>query len=283
MYVSDTTNYEQVVNFARLVNETPDEDMPSIESYFSKLSNAMDKMRETTFTPLISAIELRSKSNGDFKYRNINSLKLAMSKGVPYLTVAGAMVTRPSNFVGNMAQFTDLYLPGTSRLAGTYVPLLDAYQQSMVETDAKASTNHASHEGMMTRYLSDERKFNQSVSPFFKGGVRDVAVLRDLLPNESAVLTFNQMVNDFINHPLLNVNFISDLESRLSVAATVLENFKNRNSDNPKLYKALARDAFSLAEIANSLVGRGYTIQQVLKLREEVYEIVMNADIKKAS
>lgn len=274
MYIPPHTDFENIVKYARLVNETPDTDMASIENYFSHLTDSVKNMAGQNLTSLINTVKTFNFSRKGSGKRNYLDLKHILSTGKPYLSYADAIVTRPSGFIGNLSIFAGIYYPGSDSLSVEYIPLLEGYQSHLVNAARKGSDSHSSHPAMMDRYLKSERKFNTEVHPYFKGGARDITTLRQLLPNETACIAFNELVKKHDNHPLLQLKFLGDLEARLSVAATVLENFKAENKGNPKLYKSLARDAFSLAEIANTLVGRAYTIQQTLKVHEEAIAII---------
>ena len=275
MNTNPTTNLETIVKYARLIEGT--DDMPSLENYFSKLTNGMQNMAEHTVGGLVTSLKNFSISRPTSTLKK-HDLKQALSNGTPYITVAGAIVTRPSNFKGNLSTFAGMYLPGSQKLTEEYLPLLEGYQSHLVNAARKESETYSSHPAYMARYLKEERKFNSNAMPYFKGGARDITTILDMLPNESACISFAELVTQFENHPLLQLSFLQDLEGRLSVAATVLSNFKRDNSDNKKLYKALARDAFSLAEIANTLVGRAYTLQQLLKVYDEVVTVIIDGN-----
>ena len=271
------SDLKPLYNHATTLYNLPDSNTAALEGYFSKVHSVFSNFLDESVNPLIEHIQRNVLERNAFSVYPEFKLKTKLNKDFPYLKIAESTLGRPDRLTGNLADLVDIYLPDTQKHALLYVPLLERFQIALVDIASNGSSNYAAHESLISRYTDAEKEFNSRVGKYFKGGVRDIAKLGDMLPNAHAVLTFNNQLNAHVNHSLLNIKYLIDIRDRLEVAATVLLSVKNAENVKPAVHKALARDAFSIAEIANTLIGRAFTIEQIFTTRDEVVAIVEQA------
>lgn len=211
-----------------------------------------------------------------------DKFKNLLVKHPSYLSLAKATVTNIDYFKGHLSAFSKEYVKGTAEYAGDYLTLLESYSASLIEMTGSGDYRKAHYSTKLKEFLVKEAAFNRQMEKYFKGNTRDMVRLSEVLPNEGHALDFATVIYTYKNHPLITRGYYTQAENLIDVASIGLNTLANKNqsSDTPApsaLIKALARDGFSIAEIASSMTGRGHTLHQLRVIYNELLELIQKS------
>ena len=253
-----------------------DESDPALEGWFDTIVEKFHKLVSDPVSGFIGHMEEVIFRTHVAEIINTLKLKGKLRKGKPYLELGATIVGRPSMLKGDLSDFAELYLFKSGKLSHAYEMMLGTFVKSIIDTTAQDTVSHSAYASELEDVLDTEKEFNKLILPFMGKTTRDTAEILELLPNEDKLITFCRTINNNVEHPLLSLKYFTRINHLLRQASIGMTNYnKNGAINDKKIMKSLARDGFAIAEMANSLVGRSYTCNQLVSVRDEVARTVL--------